>query len=586
MEDGARKTVADQSDLNAIVRHVPTIARASRDCKTWVVPSPGPKLDRRDMLIASAAAVFASPAARAIAGPIAPTWESLGRHYRVPEWFRDAKFGIWAHWGPQCQPEFGDWYARLMYVKGRQPWQNGETPYEDHVKRYGHPSRTGFIDIIGRWKAERFRPEDLLKRYVDAGARYFMAMASHHDNFDLFASEHHSWNSVRVGPRRDIVGTWAPLVREAGLKFGVSNHSSHAWHWYQVAYGYDAEGPMRGHRYDAYWLRRHHGKGKYWEGLDPQQLYTGPYYVPPDGIQSDAEMNAWHDKRDGQWIESAPPANSPFVGTWLARQKQLVESYRPDLVYFDDTGLPLGQAGLDAAAHYYNEAVRWHGNTDVVLFAKKLGSLQRRAVVEDVERGFVDEIRAEPWQTDTCIGNWHYDRRLYETDGYKSAKEVIQRLVDVVSKNGNLLLNIPVRGDGTIDEKEQRIVSEIGSWAARNGEAIFGTRPWRRYGEGPTKPPAGSLNERDAKPFTKEDIRFTRKGNSLYAIFLDWPDRETRIAELGMRSSADASIERIELVGGPELPFRRDPDALRLTLPPPSGSSFVPALRISGSGLV
>jgi alpha-L-fucosidase len=542
------------------------------------------RIDRRSFLGSSAAALVARPAAALSDGPVKASWQSLASHYRVPEWFRDAKFGIWAHWGPQCQPEFGDWYARLLYMQGRLPWQQGETPYEDHLRRYGHPSRTGFIDIIGQWKAEAWQPEELLKRYVKAGARYFMAMGCHHDNFDLFASRHHAWNSTRVGPKRNIVGTWEPLVRQAGLKFGVSNHSSHAWHWYQVAYGYDAEGPMRGWRYDAYWLRKRHGRGRFWDGLDPQELYTGPYYVPPDGITSDAAMNAWHDERDGQWLEAAPPANRRFVEKWLPRQNQIVDDYQPDLMYFDDTGLPLGQAGVDAAAHYYNQALKRRGDIDVVVFGKKLDGVQRRAIVEDVERGFVDEIRPEPWQTDTCIGNWHYDRRLYENGGYKSAKQVVQRLTDVVSKNGNLLLNIPVRGNGTIDDKEAAIVDRIATWTQRNGEAIFGTRPWRVFGEGPTKPPAGMLNESEAKPFTAEDIRFTRKGNALYAIFLDWPAMESTIRSLG--ASSGGGVERIDLLGGPELQFRRDPDALRVALPAPRDGGFVPALRIRGSGLV
>jgi alpha-L-fucosidase len=253
-------------------------------------------------------------------------------------------------------------------------------------------------------------------------------------------------------------------------------------------------------------------------------------------------------------------------------------------MYFDDTGLPLGQTGLEAAAHYYNQALKRGGDLDVVVFGKKLFGLQRRAIVEDVERGFLDEIRPEPWQTDTCIGNWHYDRQLYENNGYKSAKQVVQRLADVVSKNGNLLLNIPVRGNGTIDEKEEAIVDQIASWTARNGEAIFGTRPWRVFGEGPTKPPEGMLNEQDAKPFTGEDIRFTRKGNTLYAIFLDWPSGESAIRSLG--ASAGGAIEGIDVLGGPELQFRRDADALWIKLPPPDRGSFVPALRIRGRGLV
>jgi alpha-L-fucosidase len=539
----------------------------------------------RRAFIASAAAATASPSIAATAsGPVAPTWESLAQYYRVPDWFRDAKFGIWAHWGPQCQPEFGDWYARLMYLQGPQSWAHGETPYENHLRRYGHPSRTGFIDIIGQWKAEEWQPEYLLGRYAKAGARYFMAMGCHHDNFDLFASKHHDWNVTRVGPKRDIVGGWEPLVRQAGLKFGVSNHSSHAWHWYQPAYAYDAEGPMRGRRYDAFWLRKRHGAGKFWDGLDPQDLYTGPYYVAPDGITTAAEMNAWHDKRDGQWIESAPPANLRFVEQWLLRQKQLVEDYRPDLMYFDDTGLPLGKTGLEAAAHFYNHAVSWHGTPDVVLFGKKLEGVQRRAIVEDVERGFLDEIRPEPWQTDTCIGNWHYDRRIYEQNSYKTPKQVIQRLVDVVSKNGNLLLNFPVRGNGTIDEKEEAVVDGIAAWMAVNGEAIYATRPWRVFGEGPTKPPVGMLNEGEAKPFTAEDIRFTRNGETLHAFFLEWPIGAARIRSLSVRSLRDAVIEQVTFQDGRPLRFTRDQDSLSIELPVATG--LIPRVTIRGRGLV
>ena len=542
-------------------------------------------MGRRQFLISSAAAASAGPLRAQAAGPFAPSWESLASGYRVPEWFRDAKFGIWAHWGPQCQPEWGDWYARLMYVRGRQPWFPPETAYDHHLKHYGHPSRTGFIDIIGRWKAEHWEPETLLKRYVKAGARYFMAMGCHHDNLDLFASRHHAWNSVRVGPKRDVLGTWAPLVRDAGLKFGVSNHSGHAWHWYQVAYGYDAEGPMRGRRYDAYWLRKRHGRGRFWEGLDPQELYTGPYYVPPKGIASDQAMLDWHSKRDDQWLEGIPSGNLAFVETWLARQKQMVEDYRPDIIYLDHQRVPFGDYGLEAVAHYYNAAVRWHGAPDVVITAGPAGPFERRALVSSVERGILDAIQAQPWQTATCIGSWHYSRRIYEEGSYKSAKQVVQMLADIVSKNGNLLLNIPVRGDGTIDDKEEAVLDGIAAWTRRNGEAIFGTRPWRRFGEGPTKPPpAGNFGEDKAKPLTGEDVRFTTRDGAVHAIFMEWPQRESAIASLGTQALPAAVIEKIELLGGPPLPFRRDADALRLTLP--RGEGFAPAIRILGRGLV
>ena len=235
-----------------------------------------------------------------------------------------------------------------------------------HLEHYGHPSRTGFIDIIGKWKAEHWDPAYLLDRYRKAGARYFMAMACHHDNLDLFDSRHHAWNSLRVGPKRDIVGTWEKLVRQTDLKFAVSNHSSHAWHWWQTAYGYDAEGPMRGRRYDAYWLRAKDGRGTFWDGLDPQELYTGPTYVPPDGLTSDEAMNAWHDARDGQWLEDVPPQPAGVRRQMAARQMDLVEKYRPDMVYFDDY-----QASVRAARARRGRAIsigaapQWHGEMGV-----------------------------------------------------------------------------------------------------------------------------------------------------------------------------------------------------------------------------
>jgi alpha-L-fucosidase len=540
---------------------------------------------RRSFLQASACAaglgVQHAHGADAPPAPFAPTWESLTDGYRAPDWFRDAKFGIWAHWSAQCVPEMGDWYARNMYVQGN--WQ-----YEHHLKTYGHPTKAGFMELDNLWKADAWEPEALMDLYVKAGAKYFVALANHHDNFDTYNSKYHAWNSVRVGPRRDLIGTWAKAARARGLRFGVSNHSAHAWHWLQTAYGYDPEGPLAGQRYDAYHLTKADGKGTWWEGLDPQELYTGRNIVMPDGITTMRTAQAWHDTNTGYWDEKPPAANPAFTRSWFLRARDLVDSYRPDLVYFDDTGLPLGQAGLDLTAHYYNASLAWHGKLDVVVNGKQLPPERRAALVEDVERGDRDDIQPLPWQTDTCIGNWHYDRSLFTNHRYKSAASVIHRLCDIVSKNGNLLLSIPLRGNGTIDADERQILEALADWMGRNGEAIHGTRPWRTYGEGPTRVGGGMFSEGNAQPFTAEDIRFTTKAGALYAIALGWPmDGVLRIASLAQGSAlAPGAIERVEALGSADpLPFTRHRKGLEVRLPDGLGGAIAVALKIRGPGL-
>lgn len=532
-------------------------------------------ITRRGLLAGSMSAAIAPAAygrARNTAGPVRADWSSLADHFQSPAWFRDAKLGLWSHWGPQCVPEAGDWYARRMYIQG-------DSAYEHHLRTYGHPSKFGFMEFIPRWRAEKWQPEALVAKYKAAGAQYIVSMANHHDNLDMFASSHHAWNTTRVGPKRDIVGTWEKAVRAAGLRFGVSNHSSHAWHWWQTAYGYDAEGPMKGVRYDAFRLRKAGGKGTWWEGLDPQQLYTGPSMVVPDGIDSIAAMTSWHEANTRKWVETVPANNPGFAPNWLARQKDLVEKYRPDLVYMDNFGLPLERFGLEAAAHYYNQSIAATGAVDVVLTAKTLTPEQRRAATDDVERGFLADIRPEPWQTCTCLGQWHYDRGLYERKAYKPAKQVIQRLLDIVSKNGNLLLSVPQRGDGSIDDEEEKVLDGMAGWMAVNAEAIHGSRPWRRYGEGPMQIREGMFNE-DKVVFSAADIRFTARDGKLYAAFLDWPQQPMTIASL-----ASMQVERVTLLGGGPIEFRQTGAGLRLTLPPPGPDAFVPVLRIEGSGI-
>jgi alpha-L-fucosidase len=508
-------------------------------------------------------------------GPFAATWDSLIAGYSAPDWFRNAKFGIWAHWGPQCAAEDGDWYARNMYLQGQEQ-------YEHHLKHYGHPADSGFIDVIRSWTAENFNPDALLDLYVKAGAKYFVALANHHDNFDTYNSKFHAWNATRVGPKRDLIGLWAKAARVRGLKFGVSNHSAHAWHWFQVAYGYDPEGVRRGQRYDAWTLTKASGKGKWWEGLDPQELYGGRVMPLPDGFTDIKTADKWHEDHDRHWDENPPAANPAFTRAWFLRCKDLIDSYQPDLIYFDNTGLPLGQAGLDIAAHYYNASLKWHGKLDAVINAKFLPEARRSALVEDTERGLHGEIAQHAWQTDTCIGQWHYSRPVYEKNEYKSADLVVHFLCDIVAKNGNLLLSVPVRRDGTIDEKETAIVEGIAGWMGRFSDAIYGTRPWKIAGEGPTQVAGGAFGEEKLKSFSAADIRFTTKNGALYAITLGRPDKSVTINAL-----RGAKVKRVEMAGATApLTFRQSAEGLVVDVPDAANHDFGVALKIMGEGLV
>jgi alpha-L-fucosidase len=511
-------------------------------------------------------------------GPFQPTWESFESNYQCPDWFRDAKFGIWAHWSAQCVPEEGDWYARHMYIQGR-------PQYDYHIAHYGHPSKFGFMEIDNLWKAENWEPEKLMALYKRAGAKYFVTLANHHDNFDNYNSKYHAWNSVNVGPKKDIVGTWAKVARENGLYFGVSNHSSHAWHWFQTAYGYDGEGPLAGVRYDGATLTKADGKGKWWEGLDPQELYTKPTIKIPDGITGAKEVADWHEKNNRPWNEDPPADNPEFTEKWFLRCRDLIDRYRPDYIYFDNTGLPLGQTGLDIVAHYYNSSIKWNkGKLQAVVTGKKLKDNQNKGIVEDRERGYAGEIMEYPWQTCTCIGDWHYNRKVFEENRYKTVQRIVHQLIDVVSKNGNLLLSIPMRGDGTIDELEVKFLEGLADWMMINGEAIFATRPWKIYGEGPTKIKSGMFNEGKTK-FVPEDIRFTCKGKTLYAFIMGWPEN----TDIVIRSLSNTSpefhgeqITGISLLGDEgKIIWSQDQEGLKVQLPDELPCEYAVVLKIS-----
>lgn len=507
------------------------------------------------------------------AGKFEPTWQSL-QQYQAPEWFRNAKFGIWAHWGPQCQPEQGDWYGRLMYDEG-----SGQNKW--HVANYGPPSKAGFKEVINSWKAEKWDPEKLVALYKRTGAQYFFAMANHHDNLDLWNSKYQEWNSVRVGPKKDIVAGWAKAAKKHALPFGLSVHASHAWTWYETAQRSDKNGPFAGIPYDGK-LTAANGKGTWWDGLDPQQLYAQNHALSTGSDNVKSLWNQW------DWHNGASIPSQDYTDKFYNRTMDLINLYNPDLLYFDDTALPLypaSDAGLKIAAHYYNRSMATHkGKLEAVLFGKVLTPDQKKCMVWDVERGAPDNIQSTPWQTCTCIGDWHYNRSVYANNGYKSAKIVIHTLVDIVSKNGNLLLNIPVRGDGTIDEKEVAILEGIAGWMAINKESIFDTRPWKVFGEGAAADISNPVNAQGFNEgkvqLSEKDIRFNQKGNILYATVLGVPTGDISIKSLG-NAKADQKIKKIRMLGSKEnLLWEQGKDALVIKKPKTVSNSIAVVFEI------
>lgn len=474
-------------------------------------------------------------------GKFEPTWESLSL-YKTPEWYRNAKFGIWAHWGPQCQPEQGDWYARAMYIEG--DWKN-----KWHIQNYGHPSKFGFKDIINTWKADKWNPDQLVALYKRAGAQYFFAMANHHDNLDMWDSPYQQWNTVRVGPHKDILAGWAAAAKKFNLPLGLSVHAAHAWSWYEVTQKSDKKGDMAGVPYDGT-LTIADGKGTWWEGLDPQELYAQNHPLS-EGSDNPSRIHSQWDWSNGVSIPS-----QAYCEKFYNRTVDMINKFHPDLLYFDDTALPLypvSDAGLKIAAHFYNSNMALHnGELEGVIFGKILTPEQKKCLTWDVERGAPDKIQELPWQTCTCIGDWRYNVGVYQNDNYKSAQSVIQMLIDVVSKNGNLLLNVPIRGNGTIDEKEIAVITDIAEWMDINKESIFDTRPWIVFGEGPSAETANPINAQGFNEgktkFTSKDIRFNQKGKVLYVSLLGQPEENILIKHL----NKNIRIKKIELLGSKE----------------------------------
>lgn len=470
-------------------------------------------------------------------GRFKPDWGSLSR-YQPPDWFRDAKFGIFLHWGVYSVPaHVTEWYPRLMYRR--------ESPVFDwHQQHWGPQSMFGYKDFIPMFRAERWSPEEWVELFKRTGAKYVVPVGEHCDGFPMYDCSLTEWCAAKMGPRRDVVGELARAVRNHQLKLGISTHRNWNWSWYTYEEDFDTVDPSYA------------------------ELY-GKAHAPDPPI----------DNRPGEILQIAPAA---FLQDWYARTLEIVDRYRPDLVWLE-WGVQAPEFEpyrKELAAYYYNSAEMWE--RDVVLTHKGSG-FPPGAAVYDVERGTEGAIRVRPWQAENSISrkSWGY----IEDDVCSTPSEIIHELIDIVSKNGNLLLNVGPRPDGTIPEEAEGILHKIGRWLEVNGTAIYGTRPWKVWKEGPNVFKAGSFGDRGTTTpqFTPQDIRFTAKDDAIYAIFFAWPEREAKIKALGSRSLyAPPKLSEVRLLGeGGRLKWRQTPDELIIVSPAHKPCEYAFTFRIT-----
>jgi alpha-L-fucosidase len=472
-------------------------------------------------------------------GPFRADWQSL-QTYEVPKWYRDAKFGIFVHWGIYSVPAFGDeWYPRLMYIEG-------SNEYKHHIATYGRQDKFGYKDFIPSFRAERFDPLAWARLFKESGAKYVVPVFEHHDGFAMYDSGLSDWTAAKMGPHRDVVGDLAKAVRAEGLHLGASSHRVEHNFFFGV------------------------GRTIASDVNDP--AYAG-FYGP---------AHTWLEAKKGTPLgDDFTFTSQPWLDDWLARSAEIVQKYHPEIMWFDWwIGQPSVREDLTRfAAFYYNASSKYLDAPGVINY--KYFAMEEHSAVLDMERGELSDIRPLPWQTDTSISNksWGY----IENDNFKSPRFIIHQLIDIVSKNGNLLLNVGPRSDGTIPEQEQEILREVGAWLKLNGEAIYGTRPWKIFGEGPTKVVAGAFRDTDTEPFTAADFRFTQNGSVLYAIDLGWPaSKEAVVHSLNVANIGPGRIiQSIRLLGsGTHVSFEQRPDGLHIHLPEQPAGKYAYCLRV------
>jgi alpha-L-fucosidase len=471
-------------------------------------------------------------------GPFHADWESLQK-YEVPGWYKDAKFGIFIHWGAYSVPAYGnEWYPRNMYV-------SGSNEYKHHVATYGTQDKFGYKDFLPMFKAEHFDPAAWAELFKKAGAKYVVPVAEHHDGFAMYDSGLSDWTVVKMGPHRDTTGELAKAVRAAGLHFGLSSHRVE--HNFFLGVGRTIPSDINDPQYAAFYGPAHTWLNNKWG-------------TPLDG--------------DFTYVSQA------WADDWLARGAELVQKYHPDIVYFDWW---IGQASIRSnltrfAAFYYNTSLKYGDHVGVINY--KDYAMQEHSGVLDIERGQLGDTRPLYWQTDTSVSNksWGY----IKDDTFKSPEFIVHQLIDIVSKNGNLLLNIGPHSDGTIPDEVQRVLLDVGAWLNVNGEAIYGTRPWRVYGEGPTKVSAGSFHDTDTTKYTPEDFRFTTNGNVLYVIGLGWPTSGEAVVHSLAQTVGSQRIQSVALLGSDAtLQSDQRTDGLHVQVPAQPTGKYAYVIRVT-----
>ena len=469
-----------------------------------------------------------------------PNWKSIKKHYKDPAWFNNQKFGVFIHWGVYSVPAFGsEWYPRNMYMDKNKlsamlkVEKSGPTEeFLHHKETYGDQKDFGYKNFVPLFKAKKFNAAKWISLFKQAGARYVIPVADHHDGFAMYHSKTTRWNSVDMGPKRDILGELFYEGRKQGMIMGASSHFAFNWSYYN--------------------------KEEYFDTMDPENA----------DLYSSKGTNKYQ------------PVSEEFKNKWWRRTVDLIDNYQPDILWFDfmlDTP-DFEELRPKIAAYYYNKGIEW--NKEVVLQDKNFHqeAFPEGTVIYDLERGKLPGIRKLPWQTDTSIGknSWGY----VEDWESKTANQLIDDLIDIVSKNGNLLLNIGPKSDGTIPQDQKKVLLEIGKWLDINGGAIYDTKYWRVFGEGPTKVAKGHHSEKKNKVFTSQDIRFTQKGNKLYAILMEWPKEEEVIVTSIVKDQDN--IKSLRMLGSNEkLTWSQEPKGLTVKMPDEKPCEYAFVLEIT-----